>query len=227
MHLLRVHNITAALGIRSNNNSSSTPAETSRHHAAESLFREAVVRRSQYDAALLEYERIVALQNTRMRIEDTISTNMQASVLQLGRKTTAGNGNSSSDVWTASENNSTDSTKRQRVESVPAVGNSTQHTVPVHSVAVPSELTLDPQEALDIDLEELVGGPVTSVSESRYASIKKPDSTARNSPGLRGASSSGSSSGVQVKVEGSAASSTATAGGKKLGMKPRPKIVIS
>lgn len=181
------------------------------------------MRRSQYDAALLEYERIVALQNTRMRIEDTISTNMQASVLQLGRKNAVGNGSSSSDVWAAGENNSTDSTKRQRVESVPAVGNITHHTVPVHSVAVSSELTLDPQEALDIDLEELVGGPVTSVSESRYASIKKPDSTARSSPGLHGAGSSG----ARVKVEGSAASSTAAAGGKKLGMKPRPKIVIS
>lgn len=83
LHLLRVQNITTALSATTTTSTASAAvAEGLNNKSAEMYFREAVIRRSQYDASLLEYERITALQKTRIRIEDHASTNFQASVLQ-------------------------------------------------------------------------------------------------------------------------------------------------
>ena len=260
-HLLRVNNIATALHAAQNatNSANSTTdgsisttstdniTTTLAHSkAAELLFREAVIRRSQYDASLLEYERVTSLQNTRMRIEDQASTNFQASVLQLGKhknnpssstnsvKVEGSSGTSEKRFFAAGEATSSGehAAKRIKTEPTPSATNNAS------TVSVSPE---DTSDFADFDLEDLVGGPVASANASKYANIKTVATTTNNNgsrpvvPKIATTSSSSNgnhvnssnSNGVTIKQEGEGSSSHNATETKKVGSRPRPKFVIS
>lgn len=247
-HLLRVQNIAAALhradtsstcGVESKSADSIDSPRDEINRQAEILFREAVIRRSQYDASLQEYERLVSLQNTRMRIEDQISTNFQASVLQARKPAATSAGVKTEDGDGAA--GEAQASKRARTESHPTAA----ATASSAAVVAPAM----EEESLDFDLEEFVGGPVATVDKSRYASVVPRAANGHSTVRDNGASSLGSAqilsqrsmssassdsntgiaagTGHASGVQSSAAATATGAAVKKVGMKPRPKIVIS
>ena len=265
-HLLRVNNIATALHAAQYNNTTSSVNSTTdgsisttstdnntatlaHSKAAELLFREAVIRRSQYDASLLEYERVTSLQNTRMRIEDQASTNFQASVLQLGKH--KNNPSSSSTNSVKVEGSSAVSEKRPfAAEETTSSGDHAAKRVktePTSSAANnTSAVGITPEDSsasdfADFDLEDLVGGPVASANASKYANIKTV-STTTNTNGSRpvvpkiattSSSSNGNhtnssnNNGITIKQEGEGSSAQSATETKKVGSRPRPKFVIS
>lgn len=298
-YLLRVQNITAALHYTApadastaaiESKSTDTPAfppgaatEQERaedHRQAEILFREAVIRRSQYDAALQEYERVVGLQSTRMRIEDQVSTNFQASVLNARKPTSAAATPTASvkveegvdhgaGAGAAVEGQLQSKRARTDGASVPTSANAASVSSFSSAKAASSSYTSQSaavsasaveeaeEEMLDFDLEELVGGPVTSADKSKYANLSRA-SNGNNASSVRDngvivgngngraghiasqrstshaqhleGSSSGAIAGPSAGGAGAASVSGAGAAApssKKVGMKPRPKIVIS
>ena len=260
-HLLRVNNIATALHAAQNTaNSANSTTDSSistttiddstatvvHSKAAELLLREAVIRRSQYDASLLEYERVTSLQNTRMRIEDQASTNFQASVLQLGKhknnpssstnsvKVEGSSGVSEKRSFAAEEATSSGDHAAKRIKTEPTFS-ATNNT---SAVGVTPE---DSSDFADFDLEDLVGGPVASANASKYANIKTV-ATTTNTSGSRpvvpkvvttSSSSNGNhinsnnSNGVTIKQEGEGSSAHSATETKKVGSRPRPKFVIS
>jgi hypothetical protein len=167
---------------------------------------------------------------------------------------TAGNKHPSAD-----RDSSAPPAKKLRTEPAAVTNSASSAAVavkPEPSSAAPQD-TVNPEESLDFDLEDLVGGPLVSASSSRFASIGRSNGT-NGAGGANGYHTSGASNGgfsgaggaavkaeprnsmggAQVKVEpttstppngASAAPGTAAAaaGAKKVGMKPRPKIVIA
>jgi hypothetical protein len=265
LHLLRVANITAALhpsAAPANGSAGSAGSATAeRAHRAETHFREAVIRRSQYDATLLEYERITALQQTRMRIEDQVSTNFQASVLQPRKSVVISTttGSSAAGGEGAGTEESVQANKRIRTETAAPVV-PVQETAPAATVVATAAVKVEAAEAadesFDFDLEELVGGKVATAASSKYANLQTTGGSsgggATSSNGNGNHSSAGGAAhvraevhhgasavgGAQVTVPGTAAAAAAAgvgesaaapagAGAKKVGMKPRPKFVIS
>jgi hypothetical protein len=217
------------------------------HREAGTLIQDATIRRSQYDAKLREYERVSALQATRMRIEDQASTNMQASVLlgHAAASASAGGGSNSSGTGSSGVGGSGGGgasvaqlpvTKRPRTETA-----SVSSVVKVESasdVAAPSAPSAPSAVSggndniadfdLDIDLEELVGGPIASASENRFADLKAvrapktaapasapapaPAGVARGTGTGGGAAGVAAAGGVATAAGGSSSSGASTAG---------------
>jgi hypothetical protein len=123
-----------------------------------------------------------------MRIEDQVSTNFQASVLQP-RKPGVTSANSTTVTATASADGAVSAvegtvqaSKKARTEQPALLAAPAQkigaaaHTVKVESAQVKAEAVAEAvDESFDFDLEELVGGKVASAATSRYANLKKAD----------------------------------------------------